>query len=123
MNKSHGGNCDFENVLIDLNSDINEYHKMRGHDGVLLNELLKKISGKLYYLETVRSYFHNEFQNEINALVEGGKSVSRAENNAHVKYPEMYRLRRIMDGAYNVTHAITMNISYLKKEMNSVNVS
>ncbi len=122
MNKTHNEISEFEKVLSDLNCDINEYHKMIDHDGVILNELLKKISGKLYYLETIRSYFHNEFQNEINTLVEGGKSVSRAENNAHVKYPEMYRLRRIMDGAYNVTHAITMNISYLKKEMNNINV-
>jgi hypothetical protein len=48
-----------------------------------------------------------------------GLSVARAENEAHVKVPEMYLLRRVMDAGYEVIGAIRTNISYLKSERNA----
>jgi hypothetical protein len=44
------------------------------------------------------------------------KTVARAENEAHVTYPQMYQLRRIQDAGYRVADAIRTNISYLKSE-------
>ena len=101
-----------------LNSFINEYYKS-GLDGVKLNELGKNISALLYYLESVRSEIHNEFQINIDQLIEEGNSVSRATNKTHVDYPAMYQLRDLMKAGYEVLGMIRTNISFLKQEMSS----
>jgi|15BtaG_2_1085339.scaffolds.fasta_scaffold01272_12 hypothetical protein len=100
------------NLLNDL---VNEYYN-GNLDGNKLSNLLKNITGNLYYLETVRSEQHNLFETEVFNLVKDGSSVARAINEANVKYPMMYQLRRIMDGGYRIVDAIRTNISYLKSE-------
>ncbi len=110
-------NQKFETVIIRMNDIVQEYYRMDDLDGHILNGMLKDLSAGLYYLETVRSEVHNEFQSEIQRLVSEGHSVSRAENQAHVRYPAMYKLRRIMDGGYKVVEAIRSNLSYLKHEI------
>lgn len=109
---------DLEKSLLKLNGYINEYHTMKTLDGHRLSELLQKISSLLYYLETVRSDVNNEFESEIGRLIDEGHSVARATNLANTKYPQMYKLRCIMRGAYGVVEAIRSNISYLKHEIN-----
>jgi hypothetical protein len=59
------------------------------------------------------------YENEVFKLVKGGSTVARAINEANVLYPEMYQLRRIMDGGYRIVDAIRTNISYLKSEKQS----
>jgi hypothetical protein len=81
--------------------------------------LLQKITGLLYYLETERSKTHDLYENAVFKLVKGGSTVARAINEANVLYPEMYQLRRIMDGGYRIVDAIRTNISYLKSEKQS----
>jgi len=105
-----------EDVIAKMNNLINLYHKMDGLDGHQLSLLLKDFVSALYYLETVRSDVHNKFQTRVKELIDEGMSVSRAENNAHVEHPDMYRLRRIMDAGYEVVGAIRTNISLLKHE-------
>ena len=109
-----------DKVIQDLDKCISAYHSMKDLNGHLLSELLQKISSKLYYLEGVRSHYHNAFNIRVKELIEAGNSVARAENISHVEYPELYMLRHKMRASYNVTHAITMNISYLKKEMDNL---
>ncbi len=101
-----------------LNEYVNEYYKCGLDNPVRLNELLQKITGILFYLETLRSEVHDEFQDVIFKLTEKGKSVARAQNEAHVLHPEMYKLRRIMDAGYRISDAIRTNISFIKHEMN-----
>jgi hypothetical protein len=106
-----------EKQLEELTVLVREYYKTSTSDGQTLNELLKKITALLFYLTTVRSEVHDEFQNYIhNKTRDKGMSVARAENEAHVNYPAMYRLRHILDSANDVVGAIRTNISYLKKE-------
>lgn len=112
---------DYNDVIIRMDALVNRYWGVQGLDGPTLNDLLKQVTSCLYYLETVRSDIHNSFQVEINKLVESGKSVARAQNCAHVKHPDMYRLRRVMEAGYEVVGAIRTNISYLKSEMNNMN--
>jgi hypothetical protein len=104
--------------LDKLNGFVNEYYKMKidVRNGDKLNYLLQKITGLLYYLETERSQIHDAFQTAIFEGVKDKKTVSRAENEAHVTYPQMYQLRRIQDAGYRVADAIRTNISYLKSE-------
>jgi hypothetical protein len=102
-----------------LNGHVNEYYNCNLQDGNQLSVLIQKITALLYYLESVRSSTHDKYENHVFNLVKGGSTVSRAINEANVKYPEMYQLRRIMDGGYRIVDAIRTNISYLKSERQS----
>jgi hypothetical protein len=105
--------------ITELNGYVKRYYKSNLQDGNELSELLQKITGLLYYLETERSKTHDLYENEVFNLVKEGSSVARAINEANVKYPEMYMLRRIMDSSYRIVDAIRTNISYLKSERQS----
>jgi hypothetical protein len=105
-----------------LNKYVNKYYNSSLQNGNELNELLQKITGLLYYLETVRAETHNEYEVMIFDLVKQKFTVSRAINQANVEYPMMYQLRRVMDAGYKITDAIRTNISFLKSEkLNSTN--
>ena len=105
--------------LDKLNRYVNEYYNCNRQDGEVLLMLLQKITSLLYYLETVRGEVHDAYEGKVFELVKDGQSVARAINEANVTYPQMYQLRRLMDGAYRVVDAIRTNISYLKSEMNN----
>lgn len=107
----------FEDVITKMNGLVNEYHRMQNMDGNRLNYILKDMSACLYYLEGVRSDVHETFITKMNELIDAGDSATGAEKKAHAEFPAMYKLRRVMDGAYKVTEAIRSNISYLKHEM------
>ena len=102
--------------LNDLNKYVNEYYRCNLTDGNQLSRLLQKITGLLYYLESVRSDVHNAFETNVFNMVKEKSTVARATNAAHVEFPQMYQLRRIMDAGYRVADAIRTNISYLKSE-------
>ena len=105
-----------------LNTYVNKYYNSNLQDGNELNFLLQKITGLLYYLETVRADTHNDYEVMVFDLVKQKFTVSRAINEANVSFPMMYQLRRIMDAGYKITDAIRTNISFLKSEkINSQN--
>ena len=109
----------FQKQIADLNKYVNQYYKCNLQDGNELSLLIKKITGLLYYLESERSKTHDLYEKEVFKLVKGGSTVARAINEVNVLYPEMYQLRRIMDGGYRIVDAIRTNISYLKSEKQS----
>lgn len=106
--------------LEKLNTYVNQYYKMDLRKGAELNILLQKLTGLLFYLETLRSEIHDLYESEVFNSVKDGSSVSRAVNEANVSHPEMYRLRRVMDAGYKVADAIRTNISFLKNEMSNI---
>ena len=103
-----------------LNDYVNRYYNCDTTNCADLLFLQQQITGLLYYLETVRSEIHDAFESKVFELVQEGNSVARAVNEAHVSYPQMYQLRRVMDAGYRIVDAIRTNISYLKSEMNTV---
>tara|TARA_R110000751_G_scaffold290474_1_gene397121 strand:+ start:61 stop:405 length:345 start_codon:yes stop_codon:yes gene_type:complete len=107
--------------IEDLNTYVDTYYESNLQDGNELSMLLQKITGLLFYLESVRSSTHDLFETKVFNLVKEKQSVSRAINEAHVEFPEMYQLRRIMDGGYRIVDAIRTNISYLKSEKQQSN--
>ena len=110
----------YKDVIASINEDINQYKSLSTDQGTQLNEILKQISAKLYYLETVRSQYHAKWQLRVKELIDNDSSVSRAENLAHVDFPELYELRRTLEGAYGVVNAIRSHLSYLKMEMGNI---
>lgn len=104
-----------------LNSYVNKYYNCDRTNGNELSLYLQKITALLYYLESVRSQIHDLYEKEVFELVKSGNSVARSVNEANVKHPMMYQLRRIMDGGYRIADAIRTNISYLKSEKQTSN--
>lgn len=110
---------DEEKALVHLDDHIREYRSMHPMNGERLNYLLQQISGTLYYLEEIRSVVHDNYQQKMEDLINDGNSVSRSKVKADIEFPLMYRLRRKMDGAYDVIGAMRSNISWLKAEKNN----
>ena len=109
---------DFEKQINELTDLVRLYYKTSPNDGQALNSILNKISCLFFYLVTVRSEVHDAFQSYIyEKTKDKGMSVARAENEAHVAYPQMYQLRHTLDATNEVIGAIRTNISYLKKEI------
>lgn len=109
-----------EKSIEDMYSIVNRYKTMKTLNGHEINEMLKDLSAYLFYLGTVRVQVHNLWQTKVKTLVDSGSSVSRAENEAHVEYPEMYKLRTYMRYASGVSDAMRSNLSYLKQEMQNL---
>ena len=105
-----------EKIITELKLYVDAYYNCDRINGDELTELLQKITGLLYYLESIRSQIHDMYETSVFNLVKEGLSVARATNEANVKYPMMYQLRRIMNAGYRITDAIRTNISYLKSE-------
>ena len=96
---------------------IEEYNKTNIFDGNKLNEQLKELTSRLYYIETIRTKAHEDYEKVIHTKVAEGFSVARATNQANIEVPEMYQLRRLLESGYRVVDAMRTNISFLKSEM------
>ena len=111
---------DVSQQIEKLNAVIIQYYQNEITDGNRLSLAHRDITSILYFLEETRAEIHDLWQTKVYKLVEGGASVSRAENEAHVEYPQMYQLRRLMDAGYRVADSIRTRISYLKNELNNI---
>ena len=109
--------------LDNITSIIDTYYGVQDPTGTMLVEWLKDMTSLLYYLETERAKIHEQWQKVVFRLVSNGKTVSRAENEAHTIHPEMYKLRRVMDAGYRVVDAMRSQLSFIKAEMNNINAS
>ena len=109
-----------DQTLKEITSYIEEYKRMHLGNGTELNSLLRDITVRLHYLETLRADYRNDYENLVHLGVKNGDSVSRSVNEANVKVPEIYLLRRFMDSSYRVCDAIRTNISFLKSEMSNL---
>ena len=107
-------------VLDTVTACIEEYEQSNLKHLGRLNELLQTLTSNLYYLEAQRAEYHDIFQSIIHDLTSKKMSVARAENEAHVKVPEMYLLRRIMDAGYRCADSLRTNISYMKSEKRNI---
>ena len=85
----------------------------------LMIKSYSQITTSLFYLETIRADYHQQYEEIVFNLVSSGHSVARAVNEANVKIPELYLLRRVMDAAYRNTDAMRTIISFAKKEIGS----
>lgn len=109
-----------QNQIIKMDDYINQYNKSK-QEIHGLNVLLQKASCTICYLESVRSFVHNEFQVLKDKYIDEGMSVARAENKAHIELPLMYKLRRKIGSWYECIGAMRTNISTLRSELNNLN--
>jgi hypothetical protein len=99
---------------------IKEYKNTDVFDGVKLNEQIKELTSRLYYIETLRTKAHQDYERVIYEKVKEGFSVARATNEANNVVPKMYEYRRLLESGYRVVDAMRTNISFLKSEMYNI---
>ena len=104
-------------TLDKIGTIVEDYNTTDLYNGNKLNNQLKELTSLLFYLESIRSKAHNNYELVINTMVKDGNSVARATNEANVLHPEMYQLRRILTSGYRVIDAMRTNISFVKEEM------
>tara|TARA_R110002020_G_scaffold158216_11_gene341339 strand:- start:1471 stop:1818 length:348 start_codon:yes stop_codon:yes gene_type:complete len=108
-------------VLNKIAEIIEDYNNTNISDGVKLNEQLKNLTSYLYYIEGIKSKYHQDYEEIVYNKVNNEKlSVSRAVNIANVEVPEVYKLRKLTSAGYRVCDAIRSNISFLKLDYNNV---
>lgn len=93
-----------------------EQHDPGLHDVI---HAYQRLVGALYMLETYRVEYKRKHDAIIFNLVQEKTSVARATNEADVKVPQLYMLRRIMDAAYNNSDAMRTIISAKKQELSN----
>ncbi len=99
---------------------IEDYNDTEINEGSKLNKQLKELTTHLYYLETIRTQAHEQYELVVHNRVAEGFSVARATNQANVEVPQMYKLRRLLESGYRVADAMRTNISYLKSELSNI---
>lgn len=109
-----------DKTIEEIGDIVVEYNNTEITDGAKLNEQLKQLTTKLFYIETHRAKAHEYFEFIINENVKEGTSVARATNEANIRVPEMYKLRRLLESGYRVVDAMRTNISFLKTEMSNI---
>lgn len=116
---------EYNKQIEELTDLVRQYYKIdvtNTSNGDKLNELVSKISALFFYLTSVRVYFHELHNYEVLSLMkekdENGKNIAfnRAEIMADEKYPELYKLRYLMDATKDLIQTMRTNISYIKKE-------
>lgn len=105
-----------KSALDHLSKTIKEYRNTDTSDVETMLKQLQQITGIIAYLSNEKASYHNKFQVKINQLILQGNPVSRAENEAHTEYPEIYLLRNIINSANQVVDAIRSIVSYYKTE-------
>lgn len=99
---------------------IEEYKTTSDATGDDVCRWMQIISTHLYTLAEERAKYQELFQKSIyNSVTEQGFSVSRAENLAEIRHPELYMLRHIMDAAERVFEDLRSQLSWIKSQKNS----
>ena len=110
-----------EETLDAVASSIENYNSTNSHTPENLINILRNLSANLFFLESVRASKQKAFEAIVYGLVGTNYSVSKATNEAEVKVPELYMLRRIMTAAYKVLESVRTEISYMKSEKQLAN--
>lgn len=105
--------------LSAISNTITWYRQNRNASPRELIEALVSITTHLYTLEECRSEYKKSFEAKVYEYTNEGQSVARSVNMAEIEVPELYRLRRIMEAAYEVVGALRTHISFLKQELNT----
>jgi hypothetical protein len=100
---------------------IENYRDTDPNDGNTLLAIAQEVTALLYYLAEEKTRYHDNWQKYVFELTTTQKmNVNRAENSAHVEYPQLYQLRYIIRAGNEVVNIIRSQVSYLKSEINNL---
>jgi len=101
-------------ILNDINGLVDDYHNLQLNLVREQSEILRGLTTNLYFLEKYRIEAYEEWQSVY--FQSKGTSGAAKEREADFKVPELYKIRRIMEGGYKVVDSIRSTISIYKKE-------
>ena len=105
---------DLFSILNDINKLVEDYHSLQLNLVRDQSEILRGLTTNLYFLEKHRIDAYESWQSVY--FQSKGTSGAAKEREADFKVPELYKLRRIMEGGYKVVDSIRSTISIYKKE-------
>jgi hypothetical protein len=112
-----------EKTLEKITEIIKDYYDTNNHNPEGLINLGRNLSANLYFIEKFRAEKHKAFEATIYSVKMQGYKINSATNEANVKHPELYMLRRHMESAEKVLGMIRSELSWLKSEMNNTNIN
>jgi len=96
---------------------IVDYNSTNNHNPEGLVNMGRNLSSNLFFLEKYRAEKQKAFEACIYSLRQQGEKVNAATNEANVKHPELYMLRRFMEASEKVHIQISVELSWMKAEM------
>jgi len=106
-----------QKLLDNITKIIEDYRSSNNHNPDGLLDMGRNLSAYLFSLEKYRAEKHKAFEACIYALRMQNMKVNAATNEANVKHPEMYMLRRFMEAAEKVHIQINVELKWLNSEM------
>ena len=107
---------------LDAITTIIEDYAKGQHSPEALLDMARGLAAHLFYLEKERSEIHKKFEGQKYLLMKT-LAANKAETQCNFMYPEMYMLRRVMEGAYKNLDIMRSEISMLKREIHHSNIS
>lgn len=101
-------------ILNQINKHIEDYHSLQLNLVKDQSEILRGLTTNLYFLEKFRIEAYENWQSVY--FQSKGTSGAAKQREADLKVPELYKIRRIMEGGYKVVDSIRSTISIYKKE-------
>lgn len=101
-------------ILTNIDKLIEDYHNLQLKLVGTQSEILRGLTTNLYFLEKHRIEAYENWQSVY--FQSKGTSGAAKEREADFKVPELYKIRRIMEGGYRVVDSIRSTISIYKKE-------
>jgi hypothetical protein len=108
-----------QEILDIITKIITDYNASNNHNPDGLVDMGRNLSSNLFFLEKHRAEKQKAFEACIYSLRQQGERVNAATNEANVKHPELYMLRRFMEAAEKVHIQISVELSWIKAEMMS----
>lgn len=105
---------DLQTILNDINTLIEDYHNLQLNLVREQSEILRGLTTNLYFLEAHRIDAYETWQSRY--FESKGGSAAAKQREADFKVPELYKIRRTMEGGYKVVDSIRSTISIYKKE-------
>ncbi len=111
-----------EETLNRITEIIEEFNSSNNHNPQGLLDMGRNLSSNLFFLEKFRIEAHLNYETVIYSLKNQDWKINAAINEAKIKVPELYMLRRTMESAESVLGMIRTEISWIKTEMNNTNI-
>lgn len=110
-------------VQEEITKIIDDYNAHDNHPPQEILNMAKNLASRIFYMEKHRAAAHKDFEAVIYELKRKGIAINNATNEANIRVPEMYELRRFMESAKGVLEIMRSQVSWLKTEMQHTNIS
>ena len=106
-----------QELLDSIRKIIEDYNSSSDHVPQGLLDMNRNLTTSLFLLEKHRAEKQKAFEATIYALKMQGAKINSATNDANVKHPELYQLRRFMEAAERVAIQMNVELKWMHAEL------